>query len=249
MEDYRALLSAGAWATSGLRAQNELCQYLENLKRAVDDIRGRLGGDERGVLGGLGAAVGGLIATDAKMAELLAADDGVMGRLDHLVAMLMKVRGDKVDTPRDACLLPGNYAEPHGLSDELRRPEVWKKKVEEWRETDFEAGKGVWKKKMRLFLICTHTHQLVPCGHNGRGYDIQRVRKWVRMTVDLAKFALQVTCASLAAVAVAQLPATTLGGVGEQAVEAASASLSEVLGGVILRGDDDEAAGVLRGEV
>ena len=66
-------------------------------------------------------------------------------------------------------------AAPEFLSDELRRPEVWKKNVEEWRESDFEAGKTVWKKQMRLFLICAHTHQLVPCGHNGRGYDIQRL--------------------------------------------------------------------------
>ena len=140
-------------------------------------------------------------------------------------------------------------AAPEFLSDELRRPEVWKKNVEEWRESDFEAGKTVWKKQMRLFLICAHTHQLVPCGHNGRGYDVQRVRKWVRMTVDLAKFALQVTLASLATGVVAQLPATTLGGVGKQAVKAVSASLSGTLGGLTLRDDNDEAAEVLRGEV
>ncbi|CAN0533059.1 unnamed protein product, partial [Laminaria digitata] len=58
---------------------------------------------------------------------------------------------------------------------------------------------------MRLFLVCAHTHELVPCGHNGRGYDVQRFRQWVRMTVDVAKFAFQVTCATLAAVFVAQL--------------------------------------------
>ena len=121
--------------------------------------------------------------------------------------------------------------------------------MEEWRESDFDAGNSVWKKQMRLFLICAHTHQLVPCGHNGRGYDIQRVRKWVRMTVDLSKLALQMTLASLATGIVAQLPATTLGGVGEQAVYAASASLSGTLGGLTPRDDNDEAAEVLRGEV
>ena len=56
---------------------------------------------------------------DAEMTELLAPDDGVMERLDFLVAMLMTVRGDQVDTPRRACLLPGNYAQPHGLSEKL----------------------------------------------------------------------------------------------------------------------------------
>ena len=69
------------------------------------------------------------------------------------------------------------------------------------------------------------------------------------MTVDLSKLALQMTLASLATGVVAQLPATTLGGVGEQAVEAASASLSGTLGGLTLRDDNDEAAEVLRGEV
>ncbi|CAM9393730.1 unnamed protein product, partial [Laminaria digitata] len=244
-EDLETVLrSAGAAGASGPQGQDGQHQDWKNLQLTVEDIQRRLEGDERDVLRGLETTIGGLNASNAKMAELLAADDGVMERLDFLEAMLMTVRGDKVDTPRHACLLPGNYAEPHGLSDELRRPEVWTRKVEEWRESDFEAGKGVWKKKMRLFLVCAHSHELVPCGHNGRGYDIQSVRKWVRMTVDVAKFALQVTCATVAAVAVAQLPATTLGGVGGQAGEAASAGLSGMLGGLTLRGDNDDAAGV-----
>lgn len=239
-EDLAIVLRSEVASTaSGPHGRDGQYQVWQNLLHAVKDIQRRLGGVERGVLRGL----------DANVMELLAADDGVMGRLDFLASMLMTIRGDQVDTPRQACLLPGNYAQPHGLSDELRRPEVWKKNVEEWRESGFEAGKTVWKKQMRLFLICAHTHQLVPCGHNGRGYDIQRVREWVRMTVDVAQFALQVTLASLATGVVAQLPATTLGGVGEQAVEAASASLSGTLGGLTLRDDNDEAAEVLRGEV
>ena len=249
-EDLESVLrSAGATAASGLREQDEQYKDWKNLLLAVEDIQRQLRGLNRNELGGLKATKGGLETTIAKLVDLLAADDGVMGRLDFLVAMMMTVRGDKVDTPRHACLLPGDYTEPHGLSDELRRPEVWKKKVEEWRENDFVAGKGVWNKKMRLFLISAHTHQLVPCGHDGRGYDIRRARKWVRVTVDLAKFALQVTCASLVAVAVAQLPVTTLGGVGEQAAEAALASLPGMLAGPTLCADDDEAAEVLRGEV
>lgn len=49
--------------------------------------------------------------------------------------------------------------------------------------------------------------------------------------------------------AVAQLPATIVGGVGEQAVEAVSANLPGMLGGLALRDHDDEAAEILRGEV
>ena len=262
------LRSAFVSTASGPHGRDGQYQVWQKMQHAIEDIQRRLGGEERDVLRGLGERIDELDEKltervdeldakrtermdelDAKLTDLLAPDDGVMGRLDVLVAMLMTVRGDQVDTPRHACLLPGNYAQPHGLSDELRRPEVWKKNVEEWRESGFEAGKTVWKKQMRLFLICAHTHQLVPCGHNGRGYDIQRVREWVRMTVDVAQFALQVTLASLATGVVAQLPAITLGGVGEQAVEAASASLSGTLGGLTLRDDNDEAAEVLRGEV
>lgn len=94
-----------------------------------------------------------------------------------------------------------------------------------WRKRNFKVGKGVWNKKVWLFLICVHTHQLVPCEKNGRGYDIERAQKWVCMTVHLAKLAFQVTCASLVAAAVTQFPATTLGGVGEQVVEIVFTSL------------------------
>lgn len=49
--------------------------------------------------------------------------------------------------------------------------------------------------------------------------------------------------------AVAQLPATILGGVGEQAVEAVSASLPGMMGRLTLRGDNSKAAEVQQGEV
>lgn len=68
--------------------------------------------------------------------------------VDLLVRMGMADRGEKADIPRQACVLPGDYAEPDGLSDELRKPEVWTKKFKEWCESDFKAGKSVWKKKV-----------------------------------------------------------------------------------------------------
>ena len=202
MQEYlkSVLPSAGTPAASG---QDEPCSDWENLKRTLEEIQANMGGME--------AEVGRVKAQIAEMAaDMVAADDGVRETLDVVVTMLMAVRGDTVDTPRQACVLPGDYAEPHGLTNDLQHPKVWTKKLEEWIESDLKAGKGVWKKKMRLFLVCAHTQELVPCGHDGRGYDIRRARKWVRVTVDLAKFALQVTCASLVAVAVAQLPVTTL---------------------------------------
>ena len=228
MEEYRELLCAGASTASGPHGQTELFQYLENIQHAVNDIRGRLGGDDRDVLGVVEATL-------LKIGDLVAADDGLMGRLDFLVTMLMAVRGDKVDTPRQAVVLPGNYAEPPALWSELRKPEEWTKTLEDWRESDFQAGKGVWKKKMRLFLICAQTHQLVPCGHNGRGYDVQRYRKWVGMTVDVAKFALEVIFATLGSMALAQIPSTILADTGEQAVEAALSGIQQGLEALVIK--------------
>ena len=239
MQEYlkSVLPSAGTPAASG---QEEPCSDWENLKRTLEEIQANMGGME--------AEVGRVKAQIAEMAaDMVAADDGVRETLDVVVTMLMAVRGEKVDTPHQACILPGDYAEPHGLTNDLRHPTVWTRKLEEWIDSDLKAGKGVWKKKMRLFLVCAHTQELVPCGHDGRGYDVQRFRKWVRMTVDVAKFALQLTCATLAAVLAAQPPTTTAGAVGEEAVGFCLSRIQERLEGVVLH--DDGTAEVLREEV
>ena len=234
--------SAGAPAAIGHGGQDELSPDWDNLQRIVEEIL-------EAKVGGVEAKMGGVEAKMSEMAAaMLAADDGVRETLDVVVTMLMAVRGDKVDTPRQACVLPGDYADLHGLTDELRNPKVWTKKLEEWIESDFKAGKGVWKKKMRLFLVCAHTHELVPCGHDGRGYDIQRFRQWVRMTVDVAKFAFQVTCATLAAVFVAQLPAS-LGDAGDQVFEATLSGIQERLEGMVLHDGSEGAVEALREEV
>ena len=241
MQEYlkSVLPSAGTPAASG---QDEPCSDWENLKRTLEEIQANMGGME--------AEVGRVKAQIAEMAaDMVAADDGVRETLDVVVTMLMALRGVTVDTPRQACILPGVYAEPHGLTNDLRHPTVWTRKLEEWIDSDLKAGKGVWKKKMRLFLVCAHTQELVPCGHDGRGYDVQRFRKWVRMTVDVAKFALQLTCATLSAVFVAQIPATTVSAVGEEAVESCLFRMQERLEGVVLHAHDDGTAEVLREEV
>ena len=239
MQEYlkSVLPSAGTPAASG---QDEPCSNWENLKRTLEEIQANMGGME--------AEVGRVKAQIAEMAaDMVAADDGVRETLDVVVTMLMAVRGEKVDTPHQACIFPGDYAEPHGLTNDLRHPTVWTRKLEEWIDSDLKAGKGVWKKKMRLFLVCAHTQELVPCGHDGRGYDVQRFRKWVRITVDVAKFALQLTCATLAAVLAAQPPTTTAGAVGEEAVGFCLSRIQERLEGVVLH--DDGTAEVLREEV
>ncbi|CAN0258452.1 unnamed protein product, partial [Laminaria digitata] len=188
-DDLQGVLTpAGASTTSGALGQDGSYQDWETLHRIAEDIQGASGRQEAKVdaleanSGRQEAKMDALEATMSEMATALAArmsemaadvmtaDDGVVERLDVLLTMLMAVRGEKVDIPCQACVLPGDYGEPDVLSDELRKPEVWTKKLEDWIERDFKAGKGFLKKKKRLFLVCAHTHQLVPCGHNGRGY-------------------------------------------------------------------------------
>ena len=156
MQEYlkSVLPSAGTPAASG---QEEPCSDWENLKRTLEEIQANMGGME--------AEVGRVKAQIAEMAaDMMAADDGVRETLDVVVTMLMAVRGDTVDTPRQACVFPGDYAESHGLTNDLRHPNVWTKKLEEWIESDFKAGKGAWKKKIRLFLVCAHTQESFRAG-------------------------------------------------------------------------------------
>lgn len=204
-----------------------------SLQRTIDNIQKRLGGNGGGVLGDLATKV-------SCLEDLVAADDGVMGRLDFLVAMLMAERGEEVDTPRQAVVLPPwTFAQPHGLSVEEQAPGSWTKKLDDWREGGFKAGKGAFQTKMRLFPLCAHSHRLVACGHNGQGYDVQRARKWVRMTVNALDFLLQVACSTLQAVTVAQLPATALGAAAERAVTSALGRLEGGLEGMVF--DDHNA--------
>ncbi|CAM9180095.1 unnamed protein product, partial [Ectocarpus fasciculatus] len=165
---------------------------------------------------------------DKRLVDIIDADDGVMGKLDFLVVMMMAMRRDGFDTPRRACVLPPwVFAQGHGLSDEEQAPDGWVKRLREWREDDFKQGKGVFKTKMRLFLVCAVTHRLVPCGPNGQGYDIQRPRTWFRMSVSVATFVLQVVSATLAAIAAA--PLSGAGALAEETFSAAMGSMESML--------------------
>ena len=174
------------------------------MKKGVEGVRGWLGG------------------VDTRLEEIIGADDDMMEKVDFVVTMLMAVRSDPFDTPRRACVLPPwKFAKTRGLSEDEQRPEVWVKRQDEWREGDFKEGKGITKKKKRLFLVCAHTHRLVPCGPNGQGYDIEQPRTWFRMSVSVATFALQVLCTSLSAMAMVPLSGASA---------AVEASVSAVVG-------------------
>ena len=177
-----------------------------------------------------------------RVSQSIDADDGVMGTLDFLKAMLMAERREGVDTPRQACVLPPwKFAKAQGLSEDEQKPEEWIKRLKEWREDDFREGKGFFKKKKRLFLVCAQTHRLVPCGRNGQGYDIQQPRTWLRISVSVATFALQVVCSTLAAMA--GLPVAGAGAAVEAAVETSASAAMESFQSMLesLNLDDNDA--------
>ncbi|CAM9987115.1 unnamed protein product [Ectocarpus sp. 6 AP-2014] len=117
----------------------------------------------------------------ASLERLVARDDGVMGRLDALVAMVMRERAEKVSAPRFVCVLPPwNFAEKRGLSPEEMAQTDWTKRYIDWREDDFKDGKHTLKTEMLIFPVCAFSGELVPCGHNGQGYRVECARKLVR---------------------------------------------------------------------
>lgn len=188
----------------------------EKLQQLVGELQQQLEQQHHDVREWIGA----LGHNSSRLVDVIEADDGVMGRLDFVVTMLMAMRKEGSDTPRHACVLPPwEFAETHGLSDDEQRPEVWMKRLDELKADDFKDGKGVFTKEKRLFLVCAHTHKLVPCGPIGQGYKIQQNPTWFRMSVNVTTFALQVMCSTLSAMAVAPLS-----GVGA-AVEAVSAAV------------------------
>lgn len=203
------------------------------LQRSVGDLQQQLGQHDQDVRGWLGAV-------DKRLEAIIDADTGTMGKQDFLVAMLMAMRSEGFDTPRQACVLPPwNFAQTYGLSEHEQTTEVWVKRLDEWREDDFKQGKGVFRKKKHLFLLCAHTHRLVPCGPKGQGYDIQQLRTWVRKSVSATAFALQVVCSTLAAMAAAPLAAAPLAAAGVEAtVSEALGSLQSKLEGLTLDEDN-----------
>lgn len=196
---------AGGLEDVGATIVEEMAKVQQKLEQQHEDVRRWLG------------------ANNQRISQSIDADDGVMGTLDSLKAMLMAVRREGIDTPRQACVLPPwKFAKAHGLSEDEQKPDVWINRLKEWREDDFKEGKGFFKKKKRLFLVCAQTHRLVPCGRNGQGYDIQQPRTWLRISVSVATFALQVVCSTLAAMAA--LPVAGAGAAVEAAVETSASA-------------------------
>ncbi|CAN0505917.1 unnamed protein product, partial [Laminaria digitata] len=150
-------------------------------------------------LSGVAADVGRLAANMPVILTGMAETQGEMKTI------LMAAQGDKVETPRQVCILPGHYAQ-EGLTDSMRDPLVWKTKRAEFDQGDFEVEKTIFTKNLRLFLVCARTEQLVPCGHDGRGYEVRIIRDRARVVFKIAKGVVEVASATLAAVFAAQAP-------------------------------------------
>ena len=219
--------AGGDGGEDGAKAREEredasgVSDEVAKLQRLVGDLQQQLGQQHQDVRGWLGVV-------DKRLEAVVDADAGALEKQDFLVAMLMAVRREGFDTPRQACVLPPwKFAEANGLSEDEQSPKVWLTRLKEWREDDFKEGKGFFKKKKRLFPVCAHTHRLVPCGPNGQGYDIQQARTWFRTSLNVATFALQVVCSTLAAMAVAPLAGG--GAAVEATVSAAMGSFESLL--------------------
>lgn len=99
----------------------------EDVSGVVDEMTKlqRLMGDLQQQLSQHQDARGWIEAEFKPLADAIYADDGVMGKLDFIVTMLMSVRSDPFDTPRHACVLPPwKFAKTHGLSEDEQMPEV-----------------------------------------------------------------------------------------------------------------------------
>jgi len=135
----------------------------------------------------------------------------VMGPLDFLVEMMMAALRDKISAPRMACVLPPwKFAKSRGLTEEEMAVERWTQRYIQWQDGYFKEGKGFLKTEMRLFLLCAHSKELVPCGHDGQGYRVVRSRKWVRYTTRLANVLFTLASAALPGGPVAGAIANTI---------------------------------------
>lgn len=152
--------------------------------------------------------------------------------------MLKRQLAAGLDTPPLACVLcpwkPCVLSE--GLSSSEQDPANWGRKLD---EDAFKKSEGFLKTKMRLLLLCAHSHRLVPCGPLGQGYELQHVRKWVKNTVGVVNMMLRITLASLCGAVGAELASTAL----DEAVGAAFGVAREEIESVLRSRLDSLAVG------
>lgn len=158
-----------------------------------------------------------------EMFDKVVSRNGVSTGMETLTRIVKAMRADDFDTPRLACVLPPwEFKLSEGLSEDEQSRDGWTGRLSKWQENDFKEGKGFFKKKARLFLVCAHTYRLVPCGTKGQGYEICSFRKWVTVAIEVVTVVLEIACATLGTMVAARIPSTVLGniaGVGAEIVE------------------------------
>lgn len=89
--------------------------------------------------------------------------------------------------PRLACLLP-----PHdeSLSEQSRQLQDWSSRLESWCKHGKRKGKGISRRKLRLFFLCAHDFSLAECGPDGQGYEVTELLNWVKRARPVAKIGL-----------------------------------------------------------
>ncbi|CAM9300333.1 unnamed protein product [Sphacelaria rigidula] len=86
--------------------------------------------------------------------------------------------------PRLACLLPAHEG---ALSEVARSYSSWSVRLQRWCHGGRVDGKGIFSRKLRLFLLCAHDMSLVKCGPGGQGYEVKELLAWVRKAKVAAK--------------------------------------------------------------
>ena len=96
--------------------------------------------------------------------------------------------------PYLACLLPKHEGT---LSDDDRSHQRWSDRLRAWCGDGKKAGRGMVRRKLRLFFLCAHDYSLAECGPNGQGYKVKQLREWAAKAIPLAKVTLALASITL----------------------------------------------------
>ncbi|CAN0005427.1 unnamed protein product, partial [Sphacelaria rigidula] len=146
---------------------------------------------------------------------------------DSSMAMLRNVAFDiaclRWPVPRLACLLPAHEGV---LLESDRSYQSWNARLQSWFLDGMVVSKGVFRRDLRLFLLCAHDKSLVDCGPGGQGYEVKELLDWVRKAKPVAKVGLVLGSIALKACTGLAVPAEidsafgqTLGGVVSEIVK------------------------------
>lgn len=130
--------------------------------------------------------------------EPLEEKEELVNNVKFIVDMMMAERGERFDTPRLCCVLPPwDFGKPEGISPADQEAQKWISRLKVWRDDGYREGKGIFTKRMRLFLVCAQTYRLVPCGVKGQGYEIREIRKIWEKVGQFAATMLHISCATV----------------------------------------------------